>query len=458
MTTTDFASQIRRPSSIEANSAQLSNFIRLTSILVVEDDLPVASIIVTILQTAGYSVHMVDDAAEAVEYLVNNDSALVILDLARMGREGLELIEKLRTVQPQVPLLAIFSRQNPAIAAEALKAGLADFVTQPLDLGALAFRIRVLLAQRHLSAGSDLEIQGVSRIFGDIAPAILPSTPALANVAQPSITATRDTALVASEAAVPPLAIYCFGRFRMLVNGTLVCDDSSGGRRAVMLLKYMIANLGRRVLKERVADLLWPDLSGDLASNNLRGTIHSLRQQLASVGLDPNEYIHTERGSLYFDPGDDYYYDVEDFTSKLEQANSADRAGHWGEAITRYEEASRVYKGAYLESDEGVEWVIYEQESMKERFMSALIRLADLYIETERYEEAIATAQRVIHEDWRREAAHRILMVGFYKSGQRTHALIAYQNLVDTFKENLGISPMQQTRDLAARILREEKV
>jgi DNA-binding SARP family transcriptional activator/FixJ family two-component response regulator len=442
------------PPGAQPTERQLSDVIRLISVVVVEEDLSTASMIVTILQTSGYSVVHIRTIAALADYISNNAAALVLLDATRLSRADVEVVAQLHALRPNLPILAIFTRHDQALVVAAAELGLADYVTQPLDLSDLLFRISVVLAWR--TGLRDLSSTVNTQLAAPVSQERAEQQVAEREVAPLSIASSQALSLLPGGAAA--VEISCLGRFRLVVNGKLVCDDSSGGRRALLLLKYLILNLGRRVLKERIADLLWPDLSGDYAANNLRGTIYSLRQQLSLAGLEPGQYLHAERGSIYFDPGDDYFYDVERFTSLLEQAGLAERAGHWSEAVTLYEQASTVYQGTYLELDEGIEWVTYEQERLKERWMSALIRLADLYIETEEYEQAIAIAQRVVRADWRREAAHRILMVAYYKSERRNNALIAYQSVVDTFKENLGISPMQQTRDLAARILREERI
>ncbi len=455
----DFAGRMKRP---ELNLSgermeQVAKIIRLTQVLVVEDDLPTASVIVTFIQSSGYSVSLVSDASQAVEYASSNQVDVVLLDTSRLTDNGVALTAALRASRPEVIIIAIVQRRSQQLVAALSQRGVDDYVTQPLDLSDLVFRMRVLLAKSEGAPNNETL---------PITPALSPQQTAAITQAQSSggksQTAPLRALMTRKYAVMPPIhapvEIYTLGSFKLLVEGRVVCDDSSGGRRAMQLLKYLIASLGKRVRKERIADLLWPDLPGDLAANNLRGTLHTLRGILAADDPKLRNAILTERSSLCLDIGDDYYYDVQQFNTLLDQASATERTGRLDDAIAIYEQIISVYRGAYLEMEEDVEWIIYEREQLRERFASVLVRLADLYIETGNFDDAIAVAQRAIQEDWRREAAHRVLMVAFYKSERRNQALITYQNVVDSFKAKLGIAPMQQTRDLAAQILREEAI
>lgn len=454
-----FAYEQHQPTynSASDRTEQISKLIRLTRVLVVESDLPTASVIVTFIQSSGYSVSIVNDAPAAVEYVSNNQVEMVLLDTTRLTDSGVALVAELRSIQPELIIIAIVPRHSERLVAEMSHKGVDDYVVQPLDLSDLVFRMRVLQAK----SGGALNSQALPPppAANPVPKQIITITPAQ-NTGSKSQTAPLRALVARKYALAPPthaaVEIYTLGSFRLMVRGMLVCDDTSGGRRAVQLLKYLTANIGKRVRKEHIADLLWPDLPGDLAANNLRGTLHTLRQMLAPGGPAISSAIKTERGSLCLDLDDDYYYDVQQFNALLDQAGATERAGHLEEAITIYEQVASVYRGPYLEMEEDVEWIIYEREQLRERFASVLVRLADLYIETGNYENAIAVAQRAIQEDWRREAAHRVLMVAYYKSERRNNALITYQNVVDSFKEKLGIAPMLQTRELAAQILREE--
>jgi CheY-like chemotaxis protein len=78
-----------------------------TSILLVEDDAAVLSVLRSALVNAGYRVVPATDGAEAEATLTREEFALVITDLIMPGKDGIEMIKELRKTHPRLPILAI---------------------------------------------------------------------------------------------------------------------------------------------------------------------------------------------------------------------------------------------------------------------------------------------------------------------------------------------------------------
>jgi two-component SAPR family response regulator len=77
-----------------------------------------------------------------------------------------------------------------------------------------------------------------------------------------------------------PVRIHSLGQLRIEVDDTLVPFGRKAQQKVLELLKALIAEGGREVDGGIVADWLWPDVDGDAAQSNLRGTVKRLRELL----------------------------------------------------------------------------------------------------------------------------------------------------------------------------------
>src|SRR5919108_6027757 len=82
----------------------------------------------------------------------------------------------------------------------------------------------------------------------------------------------------------PTLRIYLLGQFRIerrTAHEWVAVDSRTWHRRrARALLGCLLSSPGRRLGREQVMELLWPDLDIDIAANRLNGAVHELRQIL----------------------------------------------------------------------------------------------------------------------------------------------------------------------------------
>lgn len=116
-------------------------------ILVVEDDVRIASFLAKGLSAEGYGVSVAHDAKEAIALLdmAQEDLSLVLLDLGLPGADGLALLGKIRTRDTRVPVLIVTARQSTTDKVSGLDAGATDYVTKPFAFDELLARIRAAL-------------------------------------------------------------------------------------------------------------------------------------------------------------------------------------------------------------------------------------------------------------------------------------------------------------------------
>lgn len=119
----------------------------MCTILIIEDDQRLASLLQTGIEEAGHHVLLAYDAEMALRLLKseNEQINLVISDIILPGMNGLELCKCIRTEQPQIPILMLTALGTTDDKLEGFDAGADDYMTKPFDFRELLARIGVLL-------------------------------------------------------------------------------------------------------------------------------------------------------------------------------------------------------------------------------------------------------------------------------------------------------------------------
>jgi DNA-binding response OmpR family regulator len=116
-----------------------------TPLLLVEDEPHIAQGLIFNLEEDGYQVTHVESGEEALEQLTCKGFALVILDLALPGISGLEVCEKLREQENQIPILMLTARGTEQDRITGLSKGADDYLTKPFNLKEFLLRVAALL-------------------------------------------------------------------------------------------------------------------------------------------------------------------------------------------------------------------------------------------------------------------------------------------------------------------------
>ena len=114
-------------------------------ILVIEDEPGIVDFLERGLSAQGFDVISALDGERGVERALNEDVVLVVLDLMLPGRSGLQVLERLRTAKPAVPVIVLTALNEIENRVAGLDAGAADYLSKPFSLSELAARIRAQL-------------------------------------------------------------------------------------------------------------------------------------------------------------------------------------------------------------------------------------------------------------------------------------------------------------------------
>jgi DNA-binding response OmpR family regulator len=129
-------------------------------ILVVEDDEAIAAGLSLNLKLAGHQTTAARDGDEALQRVQAKDFDLILLDINLPRRNGLEVLQALRTSDNLVPVIILSARDGEFDKVAALRLGADDYITKPFALAELLARIEAVL--RRVQPPSTEEGEGES--------------------------------------------------------------------------------------------------------------------------------------------------------------------------------------------------------------------------------------------------------------------------------------------------------
>lgn len=216
-------------------------------ILVVEDEVKVASFVQQALEEEGHAVDTAADGEAGLGFALLAEYDLLILDWLLPKRNGRSVCQAVRDAGLTVPIIMLTARDGIEDRIEGLDSGADDYLTKPFALGELLARVRALLRRGTPGVPSILRV-------GDLA-----LYPATRHVRRGS----RQINLSAKEYA---------------------------------LLDYLMRHVGRTVSRTMITEHVW-DFDFDSGTNVVDVYINYLRNKV-DRGSD-RKLIHTVRGVGY---------------------------------------------------------------------------------------------------------------------------------------------------------------
>jgi len=132
------------------------------TILVVEDEAPIASAVAARLRSEGFDVEIAVDGTKGIEAAERLRPDLVVLDLMLPGVDGLEVCRRIQRDAP-VPVLMLTARDTETDTVVGLEVGADDYMTKPFSPRELVARVHALLrrTKREPKPDDAIEIAGV---------------------------------------------------------------------------------------------------------------------------------------------------------------------------------------------------------------------------------------------------------------------------------------------------------
>jgi len=120
---------------------------RDSPVIIVDDDPWVRDALTLLLKIEGFSSQTFGDGESFLEALQSAKPSCVILDLHLPGCSGLAVLRRLADARFAPPVFVMSGQSDIAMAVEAMKLGVADFMTKPIDGSVLKQKILKALSQ-----------------------------------------------------------------------------------------------------------------------------------------------------------------------------------------------------------------------------------------------------------------------------------------------------------------------
>ncbi|MEM8960360.1 MAG: response regulator transcription factor [Acidobacteriota bacterium] len=217
-------------------------------VLVVEDDTKTSEYLVKGLQQEGFVVDLASDGEQGFQATRDVRYDVVVMDIMLPGLDGLQVVQRLRQLEIETPVLVLSAKAALDDRIRGLRAGGDDYLTKPFSFAELVARVEALARRSH-------------RI----------ETPSILTLGE--LTLDRE-------------------RHRLTIHGREV--DLQPGE--FKLLGYLMRNVGRVVSKTMILDYVW-GYDFDPQTNVVEAKISRLRTKLAAH--TSRELIRTVRGLGY---------------------------------------------------------------------------------------------------------------------------------------------------------------
>jgi two-component system response regulator MprA len=218
------------------------------TVLVIEDNPDVLSLIQRMLTANGFTVVSASDGDTGLAEALDREPDLVILDVGLPRRSGFEVAREMRLRGFRAPVLMLTARDTVSDKVTGLDAGADDYLAKPFDTDELIARVKALIRRSGIRAGAS-----VLRV-GDL---------------------TLD-----------PIS-------RQVQRGS---HDISLTQREYALLEYLMKHAGRELPREQIMEHVW-GTSADPSTNVVDVYVNYLRKKIDVDASPP--LLHTVRGVGY---------------------------------------------------------------------------------------------------------------------------------------------------------------
>jgi DNA-binding NtrC family response regulator len=137
----------------------------MSRILVIDDERSIRNTLKDILEYEKYQVELAEDGPKGIEIFRSAEFDVVLCDIKMPGIDGIEVLEKLAEINPDVPIIMISGHGNIDTAVESIKKGAYDYIEKPLDLNRLLITIRNAMDKSNLVTETKILKKKVSKKF-----------------------------------------------------------------------------------------------------------------------------------------------------------------------------------------------------------------------------------------------------------------------------------------------------
>ena len=249
------------------------------------------------------------------------------------------------------------------------------------------------------------------------------------------------------------MRVNLFGAVNVDVDGQHVSRGDFGGVKPKQVFEILVLERGAPIDKDRLADMLWSDgLPRDHVAT-LATYVSVLRHKLQPrVGVR-DSVIRTESGAYGIDVCQ-IDLDLDEFDRLAAEAGRATAT----RALALLRQAVELASGEVLADERYVDWALPIRNVYRRRVVDALIRAAELSICLDDPSPAFELCERAILLDHANEQAYQLIMAAAGALGRRSLAAMTFTRCEEALMSELGVRPLDATRQLLASVLDDDQV
>ncbi len=139
----------------------------MPKILIIEDEAAIRRVLTKILseESSTYQVEEAEDGVQALEKIKNNDYDLVLCDIKMPKMDGVELLEEVKKIKPEIPMVMISGHGDMETAIQTMRLGAFDYISKPPDLNRLLNTVRNALDKKQLVVENKILKKKVSKNY-----------------------------------------------------------------------------------------------------------------------------------------------------------------------------------------------------------------------------------------------------------------------------------------------------
>ena len=233
-------------------------------ILVVEDEVELASLIARNVEDAKMNVQVCNRAAHALKFLRGNFANLLLLDINLPDQSGFALLEQLRSEDIEIPTIFLTGNDQETSKIQALDMGGDDYITKPFSFAELMARIRAVL--RRAESVADMNVTKNVKVSDD------------------------------------PFD-FCGARISPVRLEITFSDGgvTKIGRKELGILSYLNAHQGQVITRKALIHSVW-GIHADVRSRSLDQYVVKIRDLFKDHGLDLDKFRTVHGVGYIFDP------------------------------------------------------------------------------------------------------------------------------------------------------------
>lgn len=139
----------------------------MSKILIIEDEASIRRVLTKILSEENdtYQVEEAEDGVQGLEKIKNTDYDLVLCDIKMPKMDGEELLEAVKKIKPEIPIVMISGHGDMETAINTMRLGAFDYISKPPDLNRLLNTVRNALDKKQLVVENKILKKKVSKNY-----------------------------------------------------------------------------------------------------------------------------------------------------------------------------------------------------------------------------------------------------------------------------------------------------